>query len=71
MNKKNEKCPYCDPENTEINGSGWPMLEYYYDVVSIFNNDLQLRCYNEDKQAYGKKDAIHIKYCPMCGRKLR
>lgn len=71
MKRKKQDCNYCNPKYTTENGSGWPMLEYYYDVVSIFDNDLQLRYLIDEKGIYVSKDIIHIRYCPMCGRKLR
>ena len=52
-------CKYCDERESLLNDNGW---EVYVD----FYNQLQIEDKKGDRTTY-----IEIKYCPICGKKLK
>ena len=73
MEEKHE-CPYCDPsrrlplnhETSKYSGIEITVMAEFPQIRARYGYDPEWAKFCVD----GAQDAIGIKYCPMCGRKL-
>lgn len=77
MNKKQEPCKFCDFKNNDghilMNEDTAKLSQL---TISVLSNGVQsgavlrVRSLTDDLLLVDSQDAIHINYCPRCGRKI-
>lgn len=65
------KCPYCEHDNNDF-----VLLNQtaeYSGVETAMNRQgmLRVRYYGENTETFLTQDIVEIKYCPLCGKKIK